>query len=145
MSLRDILEDPSALDNIPEEQRRRASYPDDTGSFNTISTPNINTRTTSLTDIESQYTMDASRRQFLCSICNTAFTERSSVVRHLRNVHSAREPCPYCGKSLKTKGRADAMRSHLIRCHVFLKQIGTNDKNEIFEAASKVTRRRSNN
>ena len=143
MSLRDILNDPTALDNIPEAQRRRASYPDDTSNTNVNRDSNTNISGTSLQDLETQYTMDATRRQFLCSICNTSFTERSSVVRHLRNVHQAREPCSYCGKSLKTKGRADAMRSHLIRCQVFLKQLGTTDKNEIFEAASRITRRRT--
>ena len=142
MSLRDILNDPTALDNIPEAQGKRASYPDDTSNREIHRDTNTNTSITSIQDLDTQYTMDAAKRQFLCSICNTSFTERSSVVRHLRNVHQAREPCSYCGKSLKTKGRADAMRSHLIRCQVFLKQLGSTDKNEIFEAASRITRRR---
>ena len=140
MSLRDILNDPTTLDNIPEADRRRASYPDDTS---TLSLRDNNSNTASPTFIQepNQYTMDADKR-FVCSVCGNSFTERSSVVRHLRNVHQAKEPCSYCGKSLKTKGRADAMRSHLIRCQKFLSQLGTTDKNEIFEAASRVTRRR---
>eukprot|EP00835_Amoeboradix_gromovi_P000242 NODE_8_length_47770_cov_0.334354.p20 type:complete len:132 gc:universal NODE_8_length_47770_cov_0.334354:33518-33123(-) len=62
-------------------------------------------------DTDSEYfykcTFDSCPRKF-----KTAF-ERN---RHVRNVHSSPEPCQYCGKLLKTKGRKDLLQRHLKSC-----------------------------
>ena len=51
-----------------------------------------------------------------CKICKTEFKNSNALRRHLRSVHIDPEPCPYCTKLMKSQGRPDNNRKHLVRC-----------------------------
>eukprot|EP00834_Sanchytrium_tribonematis_P003001 NODE_105_length_19280_cov_0.929461.p14 type:complete len:126 gc:universal NODE_105_length_19280_cov_0.929461:18746-19123(+) len=51
--------------------------------------------------------------------CERKFKSAFERNRHERNVHSSPEPCPYCKKMLKTKGRKDLMQRHLKSCTAY--------------------------
>ena len=51
-----------------------------------------------------------------CHLCLSVFKNNNALRRHLRSVHVEAEPCPYCKKMMKTQGRPDNNRKHLLRC-----------------------------
>ena len=53
------------------------------------------------------------------SDCERKFKSAFERNRHERNVHSSPEPCPYCGKPLKTKGRKDLLQRHMKSCPAY--------------------------
>eukprot|EP00834_Sanchytrium_tribonematis_P007605 NODE_714_length_4512_cov_0.872876.p3 type:complete len:201 gc:universal NODE_714_length_4512_cov_0.872876:2770-2168(-) len=55
-----------------------------------------------------------------CHLCGTQFKNRGDKSRHLKSVHTSRNPCEFCGKSLKISGRADAQVKHFTRCPKFV-------------------------
>ena len=58
---------------------------------------------------------------YKCTVsgCQSRFKSAFERNRHEKNVHSSPEPCPYCGKPLKTKGRKDLLQRHLKSCSAF--------------------------
>eukprot|EP00834_Sanchytrium_tribonematis_P002099 NODE_58_length_28395_cov_1.465720.p28 type:complete len:108 gc:universal NODE_58_length_28395_cov_1.465720:12524-12847(+) len=73
-------------------------------------------------------------RDYKCALCAKLFSDKSSLLRHSRNVHSPSIPCKYCEKKLKIM-RSDAYRTHLIRCKAFSESLNTNDIKIIYERA----------
>eukprot|EP00835_Amoeboradix_gromovi_P006632 NODE_822_length_3913_cov_0.283167.p2 type:complete len:169 gc:universal NODE_822_length_3913_cov_0.283167:2647-2141(-) len=73
-------------------------------------------------------------RTLECDKCKTLFKNNNALRRHLRSVHIDPEPCPYCTKLMKSQGRPDNNRKHLMRCHGFLdlvKNISENRQKEL--------------
>ena len=56
---------------------------------------------------------------FHCDICKSEFKNTNALRRHSRSVHIKPEPCPYCSKLMKSQGRPDNNRKHLLRCQGF--------------------------
>ena len=52
---------------------------------------------------------------FTCNICSEMRTNKHSFQRHLSS-HAMPTPCPQCGKLLKSFGRPDVLKRHLLVC-----------------------------
>ena len=73
---------------------------------------------------------------YKCQSCTKSFIDKSGLSRHRRNVHTPSVPCNYCNKKLKIS-RADAYRTHLIRCKPFASNLESANKDKIYEEAYK--------
>eukprot|EP00835_Amoeboradix_gromovi_P002336 NODE_130_length_18488_cov_0.389961.p13 type:complete len:117 gc:universal NODE_130_length_18488_cov_0.389961:12977-12627(-) len=65
-----------------------------------------------------------------CQVCDKPFKTRESLYKHLRGVHTAKDPCPYCQRVLKFRTRPDNFRKHLLKCQPFLDQISSNSQDD---------------
>ena len=68
---------------------------------------------------------------FPCTICHKVLRDKASLTRHIKNMHTCKVPCSFCGKLLKTFGRSDSLRSHLASCISFSKLVRHHYKQDI--------------
>ncbi len=45
----------------------------------------------------------------VCPICVKEFKDNSTALRHFKNAHCSKKPCPYCYRRLRIFGRPDIM------------------------------------
>ncbi|KAN0125444.1 hypothetical protein V8E53_015484 [Lactarius tabidus] len=54
---------------------------------------------------------------FSCHLCNTSFTQRQTLRRHLEDKHMFQKVCPLCGVFKWSQGRSYLFRAHLASKH----------------------------